>query len=284
MESKDRKSARPSLFESAPAPAAQGDARVSPGKVDLGLSGNAGDRRQSRRRWPMVLAVGVVAVGLASWAVLSNRDAPLPMQASTASVADAGATDSSPAVLVEGGLAYAGQIRADDPLSILGADSAAGEGGEASEGGVAEPGEGTSDLASRFGLGTPTGAQASAARETGATGSRRAKRSGSASPAGKEDLLAVLMANIREQPENADGSANSPQTLDELIAQLSATAASGPVVASTADMDAADTADRSSANLQRQLRSCPAANTTAGIRCRQRLCAKHAGDPACPTQ
>lgn len=279
MESKDRKSARPSLFETAPAPAAQGEARASQGKVDLGLSGSGGAPRRVRRIWPAVLVVGMVAAGLAGWAILSNRgNVTPPMQASTEGAAGT-AADASPAVLVGGGLAHAGRTPADDPLSIFRTDAGA-QGDPDADAGTAGAGEGSSDLASRFGLESPAGAGASATREPAATGTRRAKRSGASASSDKTDLLAILMANIREKPENAADDA-APRTMDDLIAQLSATSASGPAPTATADRG---TTDQSSANLQRQLRSCPAANTTAGIRCRQRLCARHAGDPACPTQ
>jgi hypothetical protein len=88
------------------------------------------------------------------------------------------------------------------------------------------------------------------------------------------------MANIREQPQGTATEA-TPQTMDALIAQLS----KSPAAASAPDTSisvAGEVGEQSSANLQRQLRSCPAANTTAGIRCRQKLCAKYRGDPACP--
>jgi len=98
-----------------------------------------------------------------------------------------------------------------------------------------------------------------------------------ASPAAETDLLATLLANIRDRPADKRAS-GEPQTLDELIAQLRQRDPG------TGRTPGAAGTEQGSARLQTRLRNCPAANTVDGIRCRQRLCAQYRGDPACPRQ
>ena len=274
LDSKDRKPARPSLFETGPAPAAAQGTRVP---LETGLAGPA-KLRGWRRTWPWVLVVGLAVAGLVGWMTLPDGSASAPRQVAhvpTATPGDLQAGQASTAVLVDGGSPRPTEAPSvDDPMSIIRANAETGTGS-----GDADAGPQT-DLASRFGLGSSTPAterRTSVASRRTSTARPRASTSSE-----KADLLAVLMANIREQPQDKANSA-PPPTMDALIAQLSqappAESASNP-----AGGAAAASSDQSSANLQRQLRSCPAANTTAGIRCRQRLCAKHAGDPACPKQ
>lgn len=266
LDSKDRKPARPSLFEPGPAPGGPAEARAPGSRLDIELA----SPRRSQARWPRIprwaLLLGVVVTGIAGWALLSGGGGAEPVQMAHVPAPSSGIVDrSSTAMLVEGGTARPGQAFVD---------------AEAGEGGDMQPGEPGSDLAARLGLVTETSPAATASASRASTpGTRRSARPRASTSDEKADLLAVLMANIREQPEKA--ASTGPQTLDELVAQLRETPTTGSASAGSGDVAVAN---QSSANLQRQLRSCPAANTTAGIRCRQRLCAKHRGDPACPMQ
>ncbi|MEN1928113.1 hypothetical protein WCE37_03790 [Luteimonas sp. MJ250] len=268
MDSKDRKPARPSLFESGPAPGGQEGARAAGGRLDVELAGQGSQQQPWPRFLPWVLAAGLAAIGIAGWAALSDRGSAESMQVAHAPLSPSGVVDrSSTAVLVDGGTAHGGQPSTDDPLSNIGANAEAGEAG--------------TDLASRLGLNTEAAPATTASRGGTSASARRTARPRAQTADEKADLLAVLMANIREQPDKAHAGGTGPQTLDELVAQLSKAPSAEP--GSSASSEVA-VANQSSANLQRQLRSCPAANTTAGIRCRQKLCAKHRGDPACPMQ
>ena len=278
LDSKDRKPARPSLFETGPAPAAAQGSRVP---LETGFAGPA-KLHGWRRTWPWVLVVGLAVAGLVGWMTLSGGSVSAPRQIAhvpTATPGDLQAGQASTAVLVDGGSPRPTEAPSvDDPMSIIRANAETGTGS-----GDAGAGPQT-DLASRFGLGSA--APATERRTSVASSRASAARPRASTSSDKADLLAVLMANIREQPQDKAGSA-PPQTMDALIAQLSnapANATAAEPASNTAGSAVASSSDQSSANLQRQLRSCPAANTTAGIRCRQRLCAKHAGDPACPKQ
>ncbi len=271
MDSKDRKPARPSLFETAPAPAGPQSRRRS---IDAGLAGPA-KANVRRRFWPWVLVVGLAAIGIAGWVAFSERAVSTRVEVAYvpgAGAGDAPAAEGSTAVLVEGG-PIGDRETGGASGSVVEPNAGADNASDASR-----QGTGGTDLASRFGLDT---AATSGTKRPSVGESRPAPATArAATPTDRADLLAVLMANIREQPQ-ATGTDAAPQTMDALIAQLSKDSA----VASAPDTPiraGADTGDQSSANVQRQLRSCPAANTTAGIRCRQKLCAKYRGDPACP--
>ena len=120
------------------------------------------------------------------------------------------------------------------------------------------------------------------------------------------DLLATLLGNINRASPAAGAAAplspdaplpalkrarrgSDPDALDALVrqvrerdvaAQVAGVAAVGAAGGSSGK---SATADTPSADLQARLRQCPRANTTAGLQCRQRVCAKVAGsDPACP--
>lgn len=216
---------------------------------------------------------GFVAIAMVGWAGLSERGAVAPAQMQ-ASAGDLSGARGSTAVLVDrDGRRQTGleQVaKDDDPLSIIRANAAAGETADDTA-----TDTGKTDLASRFGLGTESGSTAApAAPRRPAAARARATTAGE-----KNDLFAVLMANIRDQPARSGTDSGAPQSMDALVAQLSK-----PAPQETEPDGAAAATDQGSANLQRQLRSCPAANTTAGITCRQRLCAKHRGDPACPSR
>lgn len=275
MDSKDRKPARPSLFETGPAPPVPQAARVP---LEAGLAGPVKPRRWPRT-WPWVLAVGLAVAGLVGWMTLSGEPVSASRQVAHASAeapGDLPAGKTSTAVLVDSGTrANARRASVDDPMSIIRANAEAATGPDDAGAGP------QTDLASRFGLGSAT---PTTERRTSVASSRpaTARARASTESSDKADLLAVLMANIREQPQDKPGS-TAPQTMDALIAQLAKAPAAEPA-SNTGGGATASSSGQSSANLQRQLRSCPAANTTAGIRCRQRLCAKHAGDPACPKQ
>ena len=94
---------------------------------------------------------------------------------------------------------------------------------------------------------------------------------------------------IIKQDEGAG--AKQPQSMDSLIAQIQAEdertqRENNAALASLggAGGDTRKEAPRSQ-SVQQKLRACPRANTVAGIECRSRVCAQHAGeDVACPRQ
>ncbi len=108
------------------------------------------------------------------------------------------------------------------------------------------------------------------------------------------DLLATLMANIgRDPPSHAGTPSKGESAIDALVARIQHNRDENYTPSATAlaklgtqdpagDRQVAASAMRSEL-VQSQLRECPKANTMAGISCRQRVCARYAGeDPACP--
>ena len=277
LDSKDARPVRPSLFE-AGKPAASGAGEARPAMAGLGDDPVEG-RARSRVRLPAVFASVVIAMLVCAVAVWWWRDGDAAHgPAAQARVVDAVAApsqDASTAVLVEGGSADA--TAASDPIAMIRAR--AGDPVEAApDGAVGAPG----GLAATTG---PAGRGAEVRSSTPRTvqASRSSQPPRRATATSDADLLATLLANIRDRPSTASA---QPQTLDELIAQLRqqdpdprAKAGAG----ATADTGAT-AMEGGSARLQTRLRSCPAANTLEGIRCRQKLCAQFRGDPACPRQ
>lgn len=246
------------------------------GRLDVELSGRGARRGAGSRAWPWALtaAVAVAVFGTAGWMLLSERAPvePVPMAHVAGGSSDM-RDQASTAMLVHAGGANGASVAAEDPLSVIRSKAAAGEDERQA---VAARGGDASDPADRLAPGARS-ASTQVGRGRASAETRRAARPRASDE--KADLLTTLMSNIREQPAKAGAQNAGPQTLDELVAQLS----KAPPQQSAAAGGGVNATDQSSANLQRQLRSCPAANTTSGIRCRQRLCAKHRGDPACPT-
>lgn len=105
------------------------------------------------------------------------------------------------------------------------------------------------------------------------------------------DLLATLLGNIK-RANRGDARAtpvgqNAPFAALERPRRGSDQDALDALVRQVRDRDSAAAKSARAApspaeQVQAQLRQCPRANTTAGLRCRQRICAKSTGDPACP--
>ncbi|QWF19555.1 hypothetical protein [Lysobacter capsici] len=140
------------------------------------------------------------------------------------------------------------------------------------------------------------------------TGTAASKRGGSAK-SDEDGLMAALLGNIDADAQSGgkrtakprNGNAKEDQdALEQLIRKVNAEnavvakkAAAKPVTkpapapkanATPAKSAATKTAATPPANpVQTSLRKCPKANTTKGLQCRQKVCAKYAGqDPACP--
>ena len=276
LDSKDARPVRPRLFETgAPAAGVSAPESTAPGHASRQLYDV---RRPRPLRW-LALAVLVVAAGagVAWWwsspdaagSGAHSSTAPLMARSEPSPVPDTAA-----AVLVQD--PDVGATGAPDPLATLG--------NRAEAQATATPAS-TASTAARADAG---GANSTSAPPPGAARSRppastapplRAARpaSAGASPAAETDLLATLLANIRDRPADKRAS-GEPQTLDELIAQLRQRDPG------TVRTPGAAGTEQGSARLQTRLRNCPAANTVDGIRCRQRLCAQYRGDPACPPQ
>lgn len=136
--------------------------------------------------------------------------------------------------------------------------------------------------------GTSAASTAKAPRRS-ARGSSRQRASRTASAKAPEtDLLSTLM-RIIQQDENA--AAAQPASMDALIAKIEAEDSRNrhENQAALASLGGGNRQEASgparSQDVQQQLRACPRANTVAGIECRRRICAPHAGkDAACPRQ
>ncbi|MFT4256756.1 MAG: hypothetical protein QM599_07365 [Pseudoxanthomonas sp.] len=278
MENKDIKSARPSLFETGHPPA--NDVPGNPRSLQhpsVGSSGMTEQGRHWQRRWPWGLALlAVVAVGIIGWRVLagSNPDRPaqpVPVPAIASKGADAEGAGSTAILVGNDEASRVEQPSLDDPLSIIRANAAAGKDAAATYA--------QEDARSP----SPGSSMPSRAMPAAGDGNKAKSRTGSTRVSGGDtssDLLETLLANIRKSPDGVETRGKGPQTLDELIAQLNEKPGAKPTTVASAE----NASSQGSARLQTQLRSCPAANTLAGIRCRQKLCEKHRGDPACPQQ
>ena len=276
---------RPRLFETGRADAARPiDDRPS---IATGFGYDPAEGSTPRLRVPSVIAAvaltALVCMAVAWWwrDGRAGHVGPTPL---ATSVDEAVPKDDATAVLVDDGRIDASTTV--DPLAALRARAQADA--------RAQPGDAVADDA-------PNRELASVSRTLAETGSGRNVPTARAGPASRSapprrdrqasdaDLLATLLANIRERPP-APSASTQAQTLDELIAQLrqrdNPTAAKTDVVAGTVGRTGAETpeAEGGSAKLQTRLRSCPAANTLDGIRCRQKLCAQAKADPACPKQ
>ena len=134
---------------------------------------------------------------------------------------------------------------------------------------------------------TPAASTAKAPRRSARSSRQRASRTASAK-APETDLLSTLMRIIQQDEKAA---AAQPASMDALIAKIEAEDSRNrhenqAALASLGggNQQEADGPARSQ-DVQQQLRACPRANTVAGIECRRRICAPHAGkDAACPRQ
>ncbi|RNF83580.1 hypothetical protein [Montanilutibacter psychrotolerans] len=239
---------------------------------------------------PARLALGALVLGLVvgTWLMFGSGSAKHdPATAFAASTANPDAMSetpgSAPATIVD-------EIDGDQANPLAAAAAA-----EDSPFALAEehdPSEPAAAMASPFGpfASNPSNTVASAPRRAAS-----ARPAGTAAPranSNEPDLLATLLRNI-EQGETRERSQDNA-ALDALIERLrdpavagasGGTAGGSPVrtVAAAPAGSARTAAPTRSEQLQAQLRECPRANTTNGIDCRQRVCAKHAGkDPACP--
>jgi len=273
LDSKDAGPVRPSLFDAADLHRpAEAKAPLRATGTDSTASGPGFGARGAG------VALGAILLG--GWIVhwwIGNEGgnsaavAPVPAGAVQARGEVTGA-----AVLVDGGGTFgtpAGTI--EDPLSVIRnrAEGLSAASGDRAVSPMA-PDAGPQAVSS-----SPVGAPVLPGAPASGSG---AARSGAAAPraprqAPGADLLATLLANIRERPASLPTASAPPQTLDELVAQL---VRQDDIALSAVAVDPGP--EQRSARLQTQLRNCPAANTLEGIRCRQRLCARHPGDPACP--
>ncbi len=122
----------------------------------------------------------------------------------------------------------------------------------------------------------PFGGSASAGHHGRTTPSRTARSvstKGGRGSSGEPDLMATLLGNIQAQ-------GNEASALDSLIRKMEADDAS----AVTSDQLTARASNPvRSQHIQAKLRACPKPNTAKGLKCRQDICALHAGrDAACP--
>lgn len=135
----------------------------------------------------------------------------------------------------------------------------------------------------------PRTASAPARRSRSSTSRRRAVARKAATKT-DADLFSALMQIIKQDEPvggKAKAKAAQPSSMDALIAQIEAEDDRNrrENQAALASLGGDDTATPvRSPDVQEELRACPRANTVAGIECRRRVCAEHAGDAACPKQ
>lgn len=121
-----------------------------------------------------------------------------------------------------------------------------------------------------------------------ATRRRTAARKAAKKP--ETDLFSTLMQIIKQdEPAGDKAKTAQPSSMDALIAQIEAEdnrnrSENQAALASLGGESGGTTTPVRSPDVQQELRACPRANTVAGIECRRRVCAEHAGDAACPRQ
>ncbi|WP_228482056.1 hypothetical protein [Lysobacter sp. H21R4] len=128
-----------------------------------------------------------------------------------------------------------------------------------------------SERANPFTPGQPARARTAA---TSASPAARARTSQPGMRNDEPDLMATLLGNIK--------AADAPPAsgLDTLIQKMESEGASAVAGKQTASTGVPPTRSQ---QIQSNLRECPPANTTKGLKCRQAICAVYAGrDPACP--
>lgn len=280
MDRQDAKPRRPSLMAGVPSPAIG----PSPARILADMDGGktaAVSTGPAPRRKLLILAAAAVSVfALLWWWQSGNRqtgfspaDAPMRAGSGTAGIA------------ADAGRGAATIIEEPSPGSGPNAPPNAGDGSAF--------GEGADDpLASPFAASTPTAAALATARPDGANPftpgeparsrppvatpprAARARGTNPGARAGEPDLMATLLGNI-QAAEAAPASG-----LDTLIRKMESDEAS--VVAGRQNASTGIQPTRSQ-QIQSNLRECPPANTTKGLKCRQAICAVYAGrDPACP--
>lgn len=270
---------------------------------------------QSRRVAPIVLVAGVAAVFFASaYLLLRGNEQPFdpspapavvdktpPSRAVAAPVAPVAPSRATPAPAAT---TPAKIVLDDDP-----ADANPFSAGDPSSTPQAAHNPATTTPAPKLvASATPSKAAARPAI-TPARASTASKRSNAAKKGDDDGLMAALLGNIdtdaqsggkrTAKPRNANAKEDQ-DALEQLIRKVNAESAvvakkaaakpvAKPAPAPKADATPAKsattkTASAPSANpVQTSLRKCPKANTTKGLQCRQKVCAKYAGqDPACP--
>lgn len=96
--------------------------------------------------------------------------------------------------------------------------------------------------------------------------------------AGRKPAHAAPASPARPRPEAASGSDSDVTLLSALINHVEVESASARKARVKVER-ASPAAD----SIEARMQACPAANTEAGLRCREKICNGHAGDAACPT-
>lgn len=267
-----------------------------------------------RRIAPIVLVAGVVAVFFASAYLLLQGDeapfdpSPMPAVVDKAPAAPAVAAPLAPARAVPAPAAAtpAKIVLDDDPVDAN--PFSAGDPSPAPQPDV-KPATATATPAPKL-VASAAPPKASGKPAIAPARATPANKRGSSAKNDEDGLMAALLGNIdtdaqsggKRTAKTRNASAKEDQdALEQLIRKVNAEnavvakkAASKPVTkpASTptpkspapAKSAATKTASTAPANpVQTSLRKCPKANTTKGLQCRQKVCAKYAGqDPACP--
>jgi len=133
-------------------------------------------------------------------------------------------------------------------------------------------------------------ASASRATRSRSSAARRKPAARKAASQSENDLLSTLMGIIKRDEAAKDKAKGAqPSSMDALIAQIEAEDSRNRSENQAALASLGGDGDKAAApvrspDVQQELRACPRANTVAGIECRRRVCAEHAGDAACPRQ
>lgn len=259
MDRHEAKSSRPSLLSGA-----------GPASASLPASGrilaNMENRKEPRARAPrsarrapaLVIALTLALTLAAGGYWLLRADGHGPPAAQTATANASGATDVPSAPAPAAVIVDAAPEAEPTPFSPSETDVA-----------MADAGETASPFADAPAAATPT---RRASSPPAPSRSRATARSGLTAPSDKTDLLAILLHNIEQSPASVDNVHNRRTPMDELAQQIHRQGTQQQGAPSRPPHD-----------VQALLRKCPKANTTQGLLCRQKVCARFAGkDPACP--
>lgn len=250
MDRQDAKPSRPSLIAGADKrPAAAAPARILADMQNRRPAAAVAARSHRGWLWRGLGLTVIVALG-AWWAwTPGSTDMPSVQVVRTGATSMADAPQVSAARIVDAAPAV--------PSLPAGMFNANGEAGA---------GTGSAPLVDPFAA-VVARAEPAVVPSSPATAPSRARARGRAPSGDQQDLLSTLLHNIESSKVTAAAEA---ATLDALVRRLR-------------EQETPATTRRRSEQIQSNLRDCPPPNTTAGLQCRQEICAVYAGrDPACP--
>jgi len=267
VDRQDAKPRRPSLL-------AEGANRCAarPARTLADLENHSAGRRRAapgsgRARW-WLTAAGVLAVAASGWLGSNHATQFLRIEALEPDAARPVAGISAEPAIAPSAAAFAAIVDEPPPAAAMAAPKDAAPGARG-------------DAANPFASAARTPVDPAHAPPAARGGGRvtpapdRGERPIAPAPrAGEPDLLASLLRNIHRQEAAAS---RDPDALDALIQQVRDNDNAAP------DRGTSAATPARAEQVQRQLRACPPPNSARGLRCRQDVCAAHAGrDQACP--